>query len=227
MEGLANNNYSAGRLRSDTDQNEAGRRTTVRVVRLGNKSPDRYSLIMHYSLNVVRKNCNTKEAEYESAIDCSLGSRIIVVMDLLVCARRGERDYYEVLGVEPNSSADEIRRAYHILAFQCHPDKNCRIEEANKQMQEINEAYAILSDPIKRREYDLPRGYGIRVAKFKKGSKVKIGVNSPSPYRGQAGVVDREPANDAFRFWYMVRIESRGLTTARRFAEEELEGLAS
>jgi curved DNA-binding protein CbpA len=90
-------------------------------------------------------------------------------------------------------------------------------------MQEINEAYAILSDPIKRRDYDLPRGYGSRVPKFKKGSKVKISANSPSPYRSHTGVVDKEPIKDAFRFWYMVRIESKGLTTVMRFAEEELE----
>jgi len=140
-----------------------------------------------------------------------------------VCGRQSERDYYEVLGIAPDASAEEIRRAYHRLAFQCHPDRNRKSEEANKKMQEINEAYAILSDPIKRREFDLPRGYSRRVPKFKKGSKVKISVNSPSPYRGQTGVVDKEPVNDAFRFWYMVRIESKGLTTARRFAEEELE----
>jgi curved DNA-binding protein CbpA len=144
-------------------------------------------------------------------------------MGVITCGRQSERDYYEVLGIAPNASAEEIRRAYHMLAFQCHPDRHQETEEANKKMQEINEAYAILSDPIKRREFDLPRGYGIRVPKFKKGSKVKISVNSPSPYRGQTGVVDKEPVNDAFRFWYMVRIESKGLTTARRFAEEELE----
>jgi curved DNA-binding protein CbpA len=144
-------------------------------------------------------------------------------MEVMVCGRQSERDYYEVLGIAPNASAEEIRRAYHKLAFQCHPDRHQETEEANKKMQEINEAYAILSDPIKRREFDLPRGYSRRVPKFKKGSKVKISVNSPSPYRGQTGVVDKEPVNDAFRFWYMVRIESKGLTTARRFAEEELE----
>jgi len=144
-------------------------------------------------------------------------------MEVMVCGRQSERDYYEVLGIAPDASAEEIRRAYHRLAFQCHPDRNRKSEEANKKMQEINEAYAILSDPIKRREFDLPRGYSRRVPKFKKGSKVKISVNSPSPYRGQTGVVDKEPVNDAFRFWYMVRIESKGLTTARRFAEEELE----
>jgi curved DNA-binding protein CbpA len=137
---------------------------------------------------------------------------------------QSERDYYEVLGIGPDASAGEIKKAYHRLAFQCHPDRNRKSEEAHKKMEEINEAYAVLSDPIKRREYDLPRGYGRRVPKFKKGSKVKISVNSPSPYRGQTGVVDKEPVSDAFRFWYMVRIESKGLTTARRFAEEELEG---
>jgi hypothetical protein len=41
--------------------------------------------------------------------------------------------------------------------------------------------------------------------------------------RGHTGVVDKEPVKDTFRFWYMVRIESEGLTTVRRFAEEELE----
>jgi DnaJ-class molecular chaperone len=144
-------------------------------------------------------------------------------MGVITCGRQTERDYYEVLGIEPDASAEEIRRAYHQMAFQCHPDRNGISDEAHKKMEEINEAYAILSDPIKRREYDLPRGYGRRVPKFKKGSKVKIGANSPSPYRGQLGVVDKEPTNDAFRFWYMARIESNGLTTVRRFAEEELE----
>jgi curved DNA-binding protein CbpA len=138
-----------------------------------------------------------------------------------------ERDYYEVLGIAPDASAEEIKKGYHRLAFQYHPDRNRKSEAAHKKMEEINEAYAVLSDPIKRREYDLPRGYGIRVPKFKTGNRVKISVNSPSPYRGRTGIVDNEPVHDAFRFWYMVRIGSKVLTTARRFAEEELEGLGN
>ena len=140
-----------------------------------------------------------------------------------MCGMQGERDYYEVLGIGPDASAEEIKKAYHMLAFRYHPDRHQASEEAHKKMEEINEAYAVLSDPIKRREYDLPRGYGRRVPKFKKGSKVKISVNSLSQYRGQIGVVDKEPTKDAFRFWYMVRIESKDLKTVRRFAEEELE----
>ena len=141
-----------------------------------------------------------------------------------MCGRQSVRDYYEVLGIATNASAEEIRRAYHRLAFQCHPDRHQEAEGAHKKMQEINEAYVILSDPIKRREYDVPRGYGIRVPKFKKGSKVKISISSHSQYRGYTGFVDKEPIKDAFRFWYMVRIESKGFTTINRFAEEELEG---
>jgi curved DNA-binding protein CbpA len=134
---------------------------------------------------------------------------------------QSERNYYEILGIAPGASAEEIREAYHKLAFKYHPDRNQESWDTHKKMQEINEAYAILSDPIKRREYDLPRGYSSIVPKFKKGSKVKISVNYPSPYSGCTGVVDKEPIKDTFRFWYMVRIESKGLTT--RFAEEELE----
>jgi curved DNA-binding protein CbpA len=136
---------------------------------------------------------------------------------------QSDRDYYEVLGVAPDASAEEIKEAYRKLAFQCHPDRHQASEEAHKKMQEVNAAYAILSDPIKRREYDLPRGYSRRMPKFKKGSKVKISINSASQHRGRTGVVDKEPIKDTFRFWYMVRIESKGLTTVRRFAEEELE----
>ena len=90
-------------------------------------------------------------------------------------------------------------------------------------MKELNEICAILTDPIKRREYDIPRGYGVRVPKFRRGNKVRINNNSPSSYRGYIGSVDAEPTKDAFRFWYRVKIEARGLTNVGRFAEEELE----
>jgi curved DNA-binding protein CbpA len=148
-------------------------------------------------------------------------------MGVITCGRQGQQDYYEVLGVAPDASLEEIKRAYHKLAFQCHPDRNSESEEANEEMERINEAFAVLVDPVKRREYDLPRGYGRIVPKFQKGSKVRIKADSPSAYRGQIGVVDKEPSKDAFRFWYMAKIESRGLTTVRRFAEEELEGFSS
>lgn len=144
-------------------------------------------------------------------------------MGVITHGRQDQRDYYEVLGIRPDASIEEIKKAYHRLAFQYHPDRNWESEEAHEEMEMINEAYAVLSNSIKRREYDLPRGYRRIAPKFQKGSKVKIKIDSPSAYGGQIGVVDKDPIRDAFRFWYIARIESRGMTTVRRFAEEELE----
>jgi curved DNA-binding protein CbpA len=134
-----------------------------------------------------------------------------------------EQDHYEVLGVARDAREEEIRDAYRRLAFQYHPDRNRESRDAAGNMKRINEAYAILSDPTKRRDYDAPRGYQNRVPRFQRGSKVKISAGSASPYRGRTGIVDRDPIKDAFRFWYMVRFESRGLSPVNRFAEEELE----
>ena len=140
---------------------------------------------------------------------------------------QSEQDHYEVLRITPDASAAEIKEAYRKLAFQYHPDRNKSGQDASKKMKEINEAYAILSDLIKRREYDIPRGYRGRVPKFEKGSKVKVSSSSASPYSDRTGVVDKVPVQDTLRFWYMVRFESKGLPTVSRFAEEELEEVDS
>ncbi len=68
------------------------------------------------------------------------------------------KDYYKALGVLENSRPEEIKKAYRNLAFRFHPDRNAGNEE---MMKEINEAYAVLSDAAKRREYDaLRQRYG-------------------------------------------------------------------
>ena len=139
---------------------------------------------------------------------------------------KGEQDHYELLCIAPSASAREIKEAYRNLAFRYHPDRNSASQEANETMQEINEAYTTLSDPIKRREYDVPRGYRTTAPKFKKGSVVRVSFSSTSPYRDHIGVVDKEPLKDTFRFWYMVKFESKGLATVSRFAEEELEEIS-
>jgi len=65
------------------------------------------------------------------------------------------KDYYQILGVNRNASDAEIKKAYRKLAMQYHPDRNPGKEEwANKRFKEINEAYAVLGDPQKRRQYD-------------------------------------------------------------------------
>jgi curved DNA-binding protein len=63
-------------------------------------------------------------------------------------------DYYQVLGLKKGASADEIKKAYRKLAVKYHPDKNPGSKEAEEKFKEINEAYAVLSDPQKKSQYD-------------------------------------------------------------------------
>ena len=64
------------------------------------------------------------------------------------------QDYYEVLGLKKGASADEIKKAYRKLAVKYHPDKNPGDTAAENKFKEINEAYAVLSDPEKKAQYD-------------------------------------------------------------------------
>jgi curved DNA-binding protein CbpA len=72
-----------------------------------------------------------------------------------------QKDYYETLGVTKKAGPEEIKKTYRKLAFKYHPDMTGNDPEATQRMKEINEAYATLSDPSKRREYDsLRAAYG-------------------------------------------------------------------
>ena len=65
-----------------------------------------------------------------------------------------KRDYYEVLGVDKNASADEIKKAYRKMAVKYHPDKNPGDKEAEEKFKEAAEAYSVLSDADKKAKYD-------------------------------------------------------------------------
>jgi molecular chaperone DnaJ len=65
-----------------------------------------------------------------------------------------KRDYYEVLGVDRNATEADLKKAYRKLAKQYHPDVNPGNQEAEAKFKEVNEAYAVLSDPQKRQQYD-------------------------------------------------------------------------
>lgn len=75
-----------------------------------------------------------------------------------------KRDYYEVLGVERNASADEIKRAYRKAALKYHPDRNPGNPEAETHFKEAAEAYEVLSDPEKRQRYDRFGHQGVKGA---------------------------------------------------------------
>lgn len=65
------------------------------------------------------------------------------------------KDYYAILGVSRDADAETIKRSYRRLALQYHPDRNPGDKEAEERFKEISEAYEVLSDPEKRRQYDL------------------------------------------------------------------------
>ena len=65
-----------------------------------------------------------------------------------------KRDYYEVLGVSKDASQEDIKKAYRVLAKKYHPDMNPGDKNAAEKFKEASEAYAVLSDENKRRQYD-------------------------------------------------------------------------
>jgi molecular chaperone DnaJ len=77
-----------------------------------------------------------------------------------------EKDYYKILGVPKDADAAEIKKAYRTLARDLHPDRNATDKSAETRFKEVSEAYSVLSNPEKRKEYDEARslfGSGFRV----------------------------------------------------------------
>ena len=100
--------------------------------------------------------------------------------------------YYDILGLKKNASQDEIKSAYRKLARQYHPDHNPGA--SNDTIQAINEAYAVLSDPQKRRSYDLTTG---------------VRVEPPPPQQP-----DRKPPSGPVESHYTQTVEHRKSATS-------------
>ena len=87
------------------------------------------------------------------------------------------KDYYTILDLPPGSSPGEVKKAYRQLVMQYHPDRNQGNPYAAAHFQEIREAYEVLSDPEKREEYHLQRGY------WKSTGKAFAGAGPVTPQR--------------------------------------------
>ena len=69
------------------------------------------------------------------------------------------KDYYKILGVKPNASQAEIKKAYRLLAVKYHPDKNGGDTVSEEHFKEVSESYIILGDTAKRNAYDYTKGH--------------------------------------------------------------------
>jgi curved DNA-binding protein len=120
-------------------------------------------------------------------------------------------DYYEVMGVAPEASADEIKKAYRRLARKYHPDvsKEAGAEEKFKQ---VGEAYEVLKDPTRRAEYDELRRYG---------GRHPDDFKPPPGWHSRAAAGDHFGAGDAQRFSeFFEAIFGAGARGARGFDAE-------
>jgi molecular chaperone DnaJ len=97
-----------------------------------------------------------------------------------------EKDYYKVLGVSDKASKDEVKRAYRKLAQQFHPDANKGDKDAERRFKEVSEAYSVLSNDEKRKEYDQIRTYA------------STGAGNPFGFRPGGGRVHVGDIGDIF-----------------------------
>src|ERR1700712_3550669 len=96
-------------------------------------------------------------------------------------------DYYKTLGVEKNADTEQIKKAYRKLARKYHPDINPNDKEANKKFQQINEANEVLSDPEKRKKYDLygkDWEHGEEHEKARQAHQSRTESNGGNPFSG-------------------------------------------
>jgi curved DNA-binding protein len=113
-------------------------------------------------------------------------------------------DYYNVLGITKNATADEVKKAYRKLARKHHPDLNPNNKEAEKKFQEINEANEVLSDPEKREKYDKYGKDWKHGEEFEKAQRAQQSQRqyqsqgSQSYYSGQGGDFGAEFGGDDF-----------------------------
>lgn len=93
-------------------------------------------------------------------------------------------DYYNVLGINKDASADDIKKAYRKLARKYHPDLNPNDESAKKKFQELNEANEVLTDPEKRKKYDQYGTNWQHGEQYEQAQKQRQGGQTQNPFEG-------------------------------------------
>ncbi|WP_409478597.1 DnaJ C-terminal domain-containing protein [Pseudobdellovibrio sp. HCB154] len=110
-----------------------------------------------------------------------------------------KKDFYQTLGVTKSSSPEEIKKAYRKLAMQYHPDKNQGNKKAEEKFKEISEAYEVLSDAEKKKNYDMFGHAGVNGNPFGAGGGAQggnpFGRGGGNPFGGGFGQAD---INDLF-----------------------------
>src|SRR5437667_12804396 len=99
------------------------------------------------------------------------------------------KDYYTVLGVAPKATQEEIKKQYRKLASKHHPDKNPNDPKAAERFKEISEAYQVLGDADKRKQYDQMRQLGAfgGFGGARRGGPFGAGAQAGGPGGGPAG----------------------------------------
>ena len=121
------------------------------------------------------------------------------------------KDYYKVLGVSEGASTDEIKKSYRTLAKKYHPDANPNNKPAEERFKEISEAYYVLSDAGKRREYDAFKKQELSIGEafeeFMKAEKERFGTSFGDPrIEGKMGG-DGDFAREELSFGFMLENE--------------------
>lgn len=118
------------------------------------------------------------------------------------------KDYYRLLGVGRESTDEEIKKAYRKLAMMYHPDRNAGDPDCEDHLKEINEAYQVLGDQEKRRQYDFLRRQPLRGRAFYEGdpsnelfSILRAFARGGFPRRSQGGCGGRGFGRRGCRRW--------------------------
>ncbi|HJH32286.1 MAG TPA: J domain-containing protein [Methanosarcinaceae archaeon] len=125
-----------------------------------------------------------------------------------------KKTYYEILDVDKKASQKYIKSAYRRLALLYHPDKN-KLPEAEEMFKEIAEAYSVLSDPIKRKQYDIdnePRNVTLRREQEKRWQIIREQKQRDARtnqirwdfnlYQEQEHIKDKQRENEAMNIMY-------------------------